>query len=100
MPVVKDPERNDLTTLQHMVDIKDLTILEIGCGDGRFTWRYADQAASVTAIDPNGEMIATARAHLPRELKGQVSFLETTIEDFIPSYKGQGFDLAIFSWSL
>jgi 2-polyprenyl-3-methyl-5-hydroxy-6-metoxy-1,4-benzoquinol methylase len=100
MAIIKDPEGYETSSLQALVDFKDLRVLEIGCGEGRLTWRYADETAYVTAIDPDGDAVETARANLPKKLKGRVRFLESTIEDFAQSFDGQGFDVAIFSWSL
>jgi len=100
MAVNKDPEGNETSTLHALVDFKDLSVLEIGCGEGRLTWRYADQAAQVTAIDPDGKDIEAARTNLPERLEGRVSFLESTIEDFAESSGDRRFDVAIFSWSL
>ena len=37
-----------------LVDLGGAEVLEIGCGDGRLTWRYAERAAYVTAIEPFG----------------------------------------------
>ena len=100
MAIIKDPEGNETSTLHALVDFKDLSVLEIGCGEGRLTWRYADNAAQVTAIDPDGKDIEAARANLPERLKGRVRFVESTIEDFAESFSDRRFDLAIFSWSL
>jgi ubiquinone/menaquinone biosynthesis C-methylase UbiE len=100
MAVVKDPEGNETSHLHAMVAFKDLSVLEVGCGEGRLTWRYAEKAAHVTAIDPDGEAVEKARANLPEKLKGRVRFLESTINDFAESFSDQRFDLAIFAWSL
>jgi len=37
------------------------TVLDVGCGDGRFTRRLADQGLEVDAIDRNANMITIAR---------------------------------------
>jgi len=100
MAIIKDPEGNEIATLHAMVDFKNRRVLEVGCGEGRLTWRYADKAEHVTAIDPDGKAIATARANMPKQSEEQVSFLESTIEDFANSFSDQRFDIAIFSWSL
>ena len=100
MAVIKDPEGNETSALQAMVDFKNLNVLEIGCGEGRLTWRYADEAAQVTAIDPDGKDIEAARVNLPERLEGRVDFLESTIEDFAESIRDRRFDIAIFGWSL
>jgi len=100
MAVIKDPEGNDIAALQTMVDFKDISVLEIGCGEGRLTWRYASEAAQVTAIDPKGEAIESARVNTPRALRDKVRFLKTTLADFAGSFSSPRFDLVIFSWSL
>jgi 2-polyprenyl-3-methyl-5-hydroxy-6-metoxy-1,4-benzoquinol methylase len=100
MAIVEDPEGNETFTLHSMVDLTDRGVLEIGCGEGRLTWRYADEAAHVTAIDPIAEDIERARANLPNQLKGRVTFVETSIEDFAESNRESRFDIAIFAWSL
>jgi ubiquinone/menaquinone biosynthesis C-methylase UbiE len=79
-------------------------VLEIGCGDGRMTWRYAPQAAQVTAIDPNPEKIARARQNLPPALRRKVSLHATGLEGFAAKWlarrSSRRFDLALLSWSL
>lgn len=57
MAILKDPEGNENTILQAMIVFKGLNVLEIGCGEGRFTWHYAHKASHVTAIDPDEEEI-------------------------------------------
>ena len=74
MTIIKDPDGNETSSLHAMFDFKDLNVLEVGCGEGRLTWRYADKAAHVTAIDPDEEAVETARANVPEKLKGRVCF--------------------------
>ena len=100
MAIIKDPENNETSVLRAMVNFKDLSVLEIGCGEGRLTWRYAESAAQVTAIDPDGDAVEKAHQNMPEKFIGRVQFLNSTIEDFAKSYNGRKFDVAIFSWSL
>ena len=100
MAIDKDPEGNELAALLGMVDFKGRDVLEAGCGDGRFTWRYAAQAAQVTAIDPNGEGIEDAVENLPAELKERVIFFESSVADFAEKSDDRRFDIVIFSYSL
>jgi 2-polyprenyl-3-methyl-5-hydroxy-6-metoxy-1,4-benzoquinol methylase len=51
MPIRYDTARIEKRYLFDMVDIPHKDILEIGSGDGRLTWQYAEEARSVTAID-------------------------------------------------
>lgn len=100
MAVKLDPEGNETFALHGLVTFRERSVLEIGCGDGRLTWRYAEKASAVTAIDPDGKAIAAAHASIPEGLANRVKFIESSIEDFAASYTGRKFDAAIFSWSL
>jgi 2-polyprenyl-3-methyl-5-hydroxy-6-metoxy-1,4-benzoquinol methylase len=100
MAIVKDPEGNEISALHEMVDLTDLAVLEVGCGDGRLTWLYAEKTTHVTAIDPIAEDIEKARANVPSPLKGRIDFVQSTIEDFALSSDDRKFDIAIFAWSL
>jgi 2-polyprenyl-3-methyl-5-hydroxy-6-metoxy-1,4-benzoquinol methylase len=100
MSIVKDPEGIESSILHALVDFKNRRVLEIGCGDGRLTWRYASDASYVTAIDPNAEHIETGRANTPGKLKSSIQFVQASIEDFVHSYTERRYDIAIFAWSL
>src|SRR5512141_1300985 len=98
MPVQLDPENSETTALLAYADFTDKRVLEIGCGDGRLTWRYADRAAHVIAIDPNKDRIDSAINDLSDDLKKQVEFQASSIEEFIPPT--DLFDVVFMSWSL
>ena len=93
-----DPEGVELRTLRRLAPVDGLRVLELGCGDGRLTFQFAGAAASVHAVDPDGERIASARASLPAELAEKVSFAVAGAAEVDVSRKR--FDLALFSWSL
>ena len=98
MPVFADPEDTETRALHDYADFTSQRVLEIGCGDGRLTWRYADRAASVVAIDPKAEDIESALEDCPDDLRHKIEFRVTRLEDLeIPAEK---FDLALLSWSL
>ncbi len=98
MPVLLDPEDTEIKALHDYADFTGKRVLEIGCGDGRLTWRYADRAVHVVAIDPKAEDIALAIADCPEELRDKVEFRVARLEELdIPAEK---FDLALLSWSL
>ena len=100
MTVIEDPEGIESSILHKLVDFKDRRVLEIGCGTGRLTWRYAEKAAHITAIDPVLDDIEAARANLPDLLKERVNFVPSTIDDYARSIDDRSFDIAIFAWSL
>ena len=93
-----DPEDRETTALFDLAgDFAGKRVLEIGCGNGRLTWRYAAQAAQVTGIDPHPDRIERAIQAIPAHLRGKVTFFATGIDSFTAPEK---YDLAIFSWSL
>ena len=100
MTVKTDPENNEPRALFALADFKGRRVLEIGCGDGRLTWRYADKAAHVTAIDPFEGSIARAKENTPDNLKSRVEFRHIGFDDFAAVSKSSIFDIAILSWSL
>ena len=95
-----DPENNEPRTLFEYADLSNKHVLEIGCGDGRLTWRYAEKAGRVTAIEPSAEQIALAKENRPKHLEGRVEFHAATLEEFAANRKPSMFDLVILSYSL
>lgn len=95
-----DPENNEPLALFESADFSNKHVLEIGCGDGRLTGRYADKAAHVTAIEPGADQIALAGENLPDHLQGRVDFHAATLEEFAAKSAPSVFDLVILSYSL
>jgi len=101
MAVVLDPEGEELRALAAFVEASSgLQVLEVGCGDGRLTRRYAAQVARVTAIDPDGDDILHAQDKLPDELRDRVEFQAVGIEEYRLSSGAPSFDLVLLAWSL
>jgi ubiquinone/menaquinone biosynthesis C-methylase UbiE len=98
MEYAVDPEGNETRVLHDLIDFRGKDVVEIGCGDGRMTWRYAELARSVLALDPNQERIKEASERTPAILKPTVTFRAGDIASVgLPE---KGFDVAILSWSL
>lgn len=100
MTVRLDPEKNETRALFELMDFEGKRVLEIGSGDGRLTWLYADRAAHVTAIEPFARSFDRAKADLPDELMERVDFQNISFEDFAADSEPSAFDIAILSWSL
>jgi ubiquinone/menaquinone biosynthesis C-methylase UbiE len=93
-----DPEGVELRTLRRLAPVDRLHVLELGCGDGRLTFQYADAAASVLAVDPDEGEILEAGESLTAALGHKVEFaVAGAIDVEVPRRR---FDLALFSWSL
>jgi 2-polyprenyl-3-methyl-5-hydroxy-6-metoxy-1,4-benzoquinol methylase len=100
MTVRVDPEGNEIRALLDLVDLSGRNVLEIGCGDGRLTRRFADRASHVTAIDPFAEGIKRAKESLPEASRERVEFHQIAFEEFATARGPSTFDIAILSWSL
>ncbi len=97
--IAVDPEGREVDALFALAgDLTGQRVLEVGCGDGRLTRRYAGRAASVLAIDPKAADIADARASLGPLLGGSVEFRPTSIE--MLDAREAPFDVVIMAWSL
>lgn len=93
-----DPEEREVRAIHAVADFDGKDILEIGCGDGRLTRRFAESAASVRAMDPNAAAITKARRTLPRRLRGKVRFeVGDVTTDPLPDTT---YDMAVLSYSL
>jgi 2-polyprenyl-3-methyl-5-hydroxy-6-metoxy-1,4-benzoquinol methylase len=95
-----DPEGLETGALAGLVELGAREVLEIGCGDGRLTWRYADATAHVTAIDPFSDAIERAMRRFTEEPDERIEFHRATFEDFASSNGSSMFDVSILSWSL
>ena len=73
-------------------------MLEIGSGNGRLTWRYAERVASVVGLEPDEGRAAGARAATTDALRGRVDFRNADVVTVdLPAAR---FDVALFSWSI
>lgn len=100
MAIRIDPENVETNALFEMVKLSGQHVLEIGCGDGRFTWRYADRTEHVTAIEPAANLLAMAKQQLPNALRDRVELHNIGFEDFAAASPPSAFDIVILSWSL
>lgn len=95
---IRDPDEIETQVIRNLVDFKGKDVLEVGCGEGRMTWRYADIARSVLAIDPDEDAIAIATEQTPSKLRSRVAFMATDITQL--ALAEDAFDIAILSWSI
>lgn len=100
MPIQLDPEGHEIAALFDLVDLGGKDVVEIGCGDGRLTWRYAERAAHVIAIEPFAGAISRAKESIPDAATDKVELHHVAFEDFASTSERSTFDVAILSWSL
>ncbi len=94
----RDPEGIETRYLHRFVDFANARVLEIGCGEGRLIWRYADAAQHVVGIDPDVDRLAIASRECPPVLRSHVNFALATSETL--PFMRETFDVAILGWSL
>lgn len=98
MTIRRDPEGLEVLALDAMLpNLVGRRVLEVGCGDGRLTRRYARRAGWVHAIDPDPSSIAALVADPP---EGNVTARAAGFLDDNLDLPEPVFDAIIFSWSL
>ncbi len=105
MAIQIDPEGNEIAALLDLTgDLTGKNVLEIGSGDGRLTWRYANRAGYVIGIEPSADKTILAEKDMPTNLRGRVELRGQTLSQFASELAATNrpakFDLAILSWSL
>ncbi|MBF6590123.1 MAG: class I SAM-dependent methyltransferase [Ktedonobacterales bacterium] len=98
MPVLLDPEQAETRAIHDLIDFADKDIVDVGCGDGRMTWRFAARARSVLGLDPVAVSIAQARADTPAHMRQRVDFRVADITT--ADLPRAAFDVVVLSWSL
>jgi ubiquinone/menaquinone biosynthesis C-methylase UbiE len=93
-----DPRGVETRIINELVDFKGLRVLEVGCGDGRMTWRFADETTSVLGVDVDEEKVAAARRSTPKRLRTKVRFEAADATRI--RLPGDSFDVAVLSYSL
>jgi ubiquinone/menaquinone biosynthesis C-methylase UbiE len=97
MTLVKDPEGVETRNLLQAVDLSNRHVLEIGCGDGRLTWRYAPYAKHISAIDPDYPALREANLNPQSKLYKPISFI--CADSVNLPFPHETFDIALLAWS-
>jgi ubiquinone/menaquinone biosynthesis C-methylase UbiE len=98
MTLRRDPEENETRYLHAVAHLAGKRVLEIGCGEGRLTWRYAHTAARVIGIDLDPARLRVAQRECPPEVRPKLSF--SLADSQALPFPDEAFDAAILAWSL
>ncbi len=72
------------------------TIIDVGCGTGRFSFSVADKVKSVTGIDLSSKNIKTANQTLQKNPNNKISFLHTNLANLIS--QNHHYDYAVMTY--
>jgi len=82
MTILLDPEHNESKVLFSLpIPWTGASVLEIGSGDGRLTWRYADKVARVIGLEPDEEKYKAGLRNYPNGFE-HVEFLNLGLDEF------------------
>jgi ubiquinone/menaquinone biosynthesis C-methylase UbiE len=99
MTIQRDPERNEIKFLNQFADFAvSQRALEIGCGDGRLTWRYVRSVRHIVGIEIERDDLRLAMIDRPSDLAEKAVF--TNADSIHLPFAKETFDIAILSWSL
>ena len=98
MTLQKDPEGFERKIIHKYADFKDKRVLEVGCGEGRLTWKYAASTRQVVGIDLEANDLRVAHIDRPSDLENKVLFTQASARN-IP-FNHEIFDIAVLAWSL
>jgi ubiquinone/menaquinone biosynthesis C-methylase UbiE len=95
MKAIRDPEGAEVSHLARACELGGKDILEIGCGDGKFTRQYAGMPERIFGIDPEIAELYEAK----KNNKSSSSFFVKSIGEALP-FPARAFDIVIFASSL
>lgn len=98
MATEMDPRGAEPAALFGAADLPGARVLEIGCGDGRLTFRYAEACRFTVGIDTVVDEVLTARAARPVGLRSRLTFWPASA--LALPFRDRVFDIALLAWSL
>ncbi|HJS17749.1 MAG TPA: class I SAM-dependent methyltransferase [Anaerolineales bacterium] len=98
MTVQNDPEGREKKVLHKFVDFTNQRVLEIGCGEGRMTWKYASASSWIVGVDTDRNALRVAAYDHPSNLAKKVHFANSEAERL--PFRKETFDIAVLAWSL
>ena len=93
-----DPQGREPQALLAAADFTNARVLEVGCGYGRLTFRYAKATPFVVGIDTQPAEVLRAAQSSPSELAGHTRFLVSSAAAL--PFRDETFAIALLASSL
>lgn len=90
------PNQDRLFSLIKNIIEPNSSVLDVGCGTGRFPFTIADKSKSVLGIDLSTRNIEKAKSNLAKNPNEKISFVHSTISDLIS--QNLHFDYAVMTY--
>jgi ubiquinone/menaquinone biosynthesis C-methylase UbiE len=97
MPLVT-PSKLELGAINELIDFKKLRVLEVGAGDGRLSYAFANRARSWMATDPDADELRLAADDERRARTGKLRLAQADGRHL--PFADHSFDVTFFTWSL
>ena len=65
---------------KYLGDLKNVSILDIGCGDGSLSLQYLDESNHLTMVDISDNMLRKVSEKIPKALKSNVRLVNDSFE--------------------
>jgi len=90
------PNQDRLFSLIKNLIKPNSTVIDVGCGTGRFSFSVADKCKFILGIDLSSKNIEKANTNLKKNLVDNISFLHSNISEIIS--KNFHFDYAVMTY--
>src|SRR5271166_3002410 len=84
--------------MEFIPDLAGLSVIDLGCGEGRYTRMFARRGAQMTGVDISPQMLERAREEEKREPLGIRYELVSSAQ--LRSFAGHSFDAAVSTMAL
>ena len=96
MKAVQDPEKVEFSRLAAAWSLKNLRMVEIGCGNGKLFWQYADLPRFAAGLDTDSDRLKEARKS---HSSGCNDLILQANAEKLP-FRNKSIDLVLFASSL
>lgn len=95
--VVIAPNQDKSFSIAKKIIDKDSTVIDAGCGTGRFSFSVADKVKQIDGVDLSMRNIDLAKKKLAKQNSQKINFYHSDVNEFFKN-KNQHYDYAVMSY--